>query len=219
MNEETKKVIHIIIAIALGICLVLLIVAESSSILVRGLMIGIGCLFLVGAFIMRWPVEVGLLILSLAFVVSFFGGVGIDLAEYRIIDILEANPGRYIEYMLDAFLYYVFPPAVGLVFSIIAFVRERKSPTGVLEWWLPLMVVGGFFFFWGVYGVWWTYTNYLDVIGWLHAYGSVEISDLIRRVCLTVGIGDIVWMFAGFLFTLSPVFKVMLREKDAPTTN
>lgn len=219
MNEETKKVIHIIIAIVLGIICLLPIVTESSSILVRGLMIGIGCLFLVGAFIMRWPVEVGLLILSLAFVVSFFAGIGIDLAEYRIIDILEANPGRYIEYMLDAFLYYVFPPAVGLVFSIIAFVRERKSPTGVLEWWLPLMVVGGFFFFWGVYGVWWTYTNYLDVIGRLHAYGSAEISGLIRKVCLTVGIGDIVWMFAGFLFMLSPVFKMMLREKDASTTN
>jgi hypothetical protein len=208
MNEKTKKVIHIIIAIVLGIICLLPIITESSSILVRGLMIGIGCLFLVGAFIMRWPVEVGLLILSLAFVVSFFGGVGIDLAEYRIIDILEANPGRYIEYMLDAFLYYVFPPAVGLVFSIIAFVRERKSPTGVLEWWLPLMVIGGFFFFWGVYGVWWTYTNYLDIIRMVNEYGPVEISDLIRKVCLTVGIGDILWMFAGVLFMLSPVFKM-----------
>jgi len=171
---------------------------------------------------MQCRVEVGLFILSLAFVVSFFGGlgIGIDLGEYRIIYILGANPDRYIEYMLEAFLYLILPPAVGLAYSIIAFVRERKSPTGVLKkWWLPLMVVGGFFFFWGVYGVWWTYTNYLDVIRMVNEYGPVEIADLILKVCLAVGIGDILWMFAGVLFMFSPIFKMMVREKDASTTN
>jgi len=156
---------------------------------------------------MQCRVEVGLLILSLAFVVSFFGGlgVGIDLGECRIIPILEANPHRYILYMRDAFLYSILPLSVGLAYSIIAFVRERESPTRVLEWWLPLMVFGGFFFFWGVYGVWWTYTNYLNVIQWLHAYDPAEIADLILKVCLAVWIGDILWMVAGFLFMLSPV--------------
>jgi len=172
---------------------------------------------------MQYRVEVGLLILSLAFVVSFFGGLGIaiDLGEHRIIPILEANPHRYLECMRDAFLFCILPLTVGLAYSIIAFVRERKSPTGVLKWWLPLMVVGGFFFFWGIYGVWWTYTNYLDVIGWLHAYGHgpIEIADLILKVCLTVWIGDILWMFAGFLFMLSPIFKMMEGEKDAPLHN
>jgi len=161
-------------------------------------------------------VEVGLLVLSLAFVVSFFGGLGIaiDLGEHRIIPILEANPHRYLDYMRDAILFLILPLAVGLAFSIIAFIRERKSPTGVLERWLPLMVVGGFFFFRGVYEVWWTYTNYLDVIRWLHAYGPAEIADLVLKVCLTVWIGDILWMFAGFLFMLSPIFKIMLYDKE-----
>jgi len=171
---------------------------------------------------MQYRVEVGLLILTLAFVVSFFGGLGIaiDLSEWgRIIHILEANPDRYILYMRDAFLYLILPLAVGLAYSIIAFVRERKSPTGVLEWWLPLMVVGGFFFFWGVYRVWWTYTNYLDVIRMVNEYGSVGIAGRILKVCLGVWIGDVLWMFAGFLFMLSPVFKMMARKKDAPTTN
>ena len=160
-------------------------------------------------------VEVGLLVLSLAFVVSFFGGLGIaiDLGEYRIIYILEANPDRYILYMRNAFLS-ILPLAAGLAYSIIAFVRERKSPTGVLKWWLPLMVVGGFFFFWGIYRAWWTYTNYLDVIRMVNAYGSVEIADLILKVCLAVWIGDILWMFAGFLFMLSPAFKIMLHDKE-----
>jgi len=214
MNEETKKVIGI--AIVLGIvCLVLLIVTESSSILVRGLMIGIACLFLIGAFIMRWPVEVGLLILSLAFLVSLFTGVWIG-ENWRVGVILEANPHRYLDYMWDAFLYYVLPPAVGLVFSVIAFLRERKSPTGVLKWWLPLMFFGGFFVFWAVYGVWWTYGDYLETIQWLHQYGKAEIADLIVKVRLGVWIAGALWIFAGFLFMLSPAFKMMQREKDAP---
>ncbi len=162
---------------------------------------------------MQYRVEVGLLILSLAFVVSFFGGLGIaiDLGEYRIIYILEADPDRCILYMRDAFLS-ILPLAAGLAYSIIAFVRERKSPTGVLKWWLPLMVVGGFFFFWGIYRAWWIYTNYLDVIQMV----NVETADLILKVCLAVWIGDILWMFAGFLFMLSPIFKMMVREKDGP---
>jgi len=216
MNEETKKVIRI--AIVLGIiCLVLLIATESSSILVRGLMIGIGCLF-IGGFIMRWPVEVGLLILSLAFVVSLFTGVWIG-ETWRLGVILEANPHVYAEYVWDAFLYYVLPPAVGLVFSVIAFVRERKSPTGVLKWWLPLMGFGGFFFFWGVYGVLGTYGDYLSAMRWLHLHGPAEIADLIVKVCLGVWIAGVLWILAGVLFMLSPIFKMMLREKDASTTN
>lgn len=219
MNEETKKVIRIAIVLGIICPLVLLIATESSSILVRGLMIGIACLFLIGGFIMRWPVEVGLLILSLAFLVSFFSGIYIDLAEGRIIYILEANPHRYLEYMRDAFLYLILPLTVGLAYSIIAFVRERKSPTGVLEWWLPLMLVGGFFFFWGIYGGWRVYTNYLDVIRVVNEYGHpVEIANILK-FCLGLWIGDILWMFAGFLFMLSPIFKMMLREKDASTTN
>jgi len=149
--------------------------------------------------------------------VSFFGGLGIaiDLGEHRIRYILEANPHRYILYMLNAFLYLILPLAAGLAYSIIAFVRERKSPTGVLKWWLPLMVIGGFFFSWGIYRAWWTYTNYLDVIRMVNEYGSVEIADLILKVCIAVWIGDILWMFAGFLFMFSPVFKMMVREKAA----
>jgi len=166
---------------------------------------------------MQCRVEVGLFILSLAFVVSFFGGlgIGIDLSEFRIIAILEANPNRYLEYMRETFLFLILPPAVGLVFSIIAFVRERKSPTGVLEWWLPLMVVGGFFFFWGAYGLWSTYTTYLDVIQhWVNAFRvRVEIVDLISKVCLAGMVGDILWLFAGLLFMLSPVFKMTARDK------
>jgi hypothetical protein len=167
---------------------------------------------------MQFHVELGLLILSLAFAVSFFGGLTaiIDFGEYwRLIAILEGNPHRYIEYMLNAFLYLILPPAVGLAYSVIAFIRERKSPTGVLKWWLPLTVFGCFFLIWGIYGFQWTYTHYCYAIRW----ANVDIADLILKVCLAVWMGDILWMFAGVLFMLSPIFKMMLREKGAPTTN
>lgn len=162
---------------------------------------------------MKCRVEVGLLILSLAFVASFFGGLGvtIDLGEHRIVYLLEANPHRFWDYVRDVFLFLILPPAVGLVFSIIAFLGERKSPTGVFKWWLPLMVVGGFFFFWGVYGLQRTYTEYRNVI----QYSSWDIAETIRKVCLAILVGYTLWLFAGLLFMLSPVFK----EKRVPTTN
>jgi len=163
---------------------------------------------------MQFRVDVGSLILAFAFIVSFWGGlgIGIDLAEHRIIYILDANPNRYFEYMRDAFLFYILPPAVGLAYSIIAFARERKTRAVVLRWWLPLMVVGGFFFLWGVYGLWWTYTSYLDVIRWINAYDSVQTADLILKVCSAMIAGHILWVSAGILFMLSPRLK-RRREK------
>lgn len=166
---------------------------------------------------MQFRVEVGLLILSLAFVVSFFGGlnVTIDLSEYwRLVAILEANPNRYLAYMRDALLYLIMPPAVGLAFSIIAFTRERKSPTGVLDWWLPLAVFGGFFFFWGAYSLSWTYTKYSAAIHEAELYSSINIADIILAICATASVGGILWALAGVLFMLSPVFKRVLRNKQ-----
>jgi len=166
---------------------------------------------------MQYHVEVGLLILALAFIVSFFLGLGvhIDLNEYwRFIAILEANPNYYLGSMRDAFLYLILPPAVGLAFSIIALIRERKSPTGIFDkWWLPLAVIGGFFSFWGVYGLWWEYNRYLDAIRWVNFCGSVDIMEPLLAVYATAWVGNVLWLFAGVLFTLSPVFKMMLREK------
>jgi hypothetical protein len=77
----------------------------------------------------QFRVDVGSLILAFAFVVSFWSGLGIGiyLAEHRIIYVLEANPNRYFEYMRDAFLFCILPPAVGLAYSIIAFAREKKK--------------------------------------------------------------------------------------------
>lgn len=166
---------------------------------------------------MQYRVEVGLLILSVAFVVSFFCGlcVTIDLGEnWRLIAILEANPHRYLSYAQNAFLYLILPPAVGLTFSIIAFIREMKSPSGVLKWWLPLVIVGGFFFFWGVHTLRWTYAHYCDAIRCVDLDSPQNIAGPILSVYATASVGSILWLFAGVLFILSPVFKIVLHDKE-----
>ncbi len=166
---------------------------------------------------MRCRVEVSMLILSVAFVVSFFGGlnVTIDLSEYwRLVAILEANPNRYLGYVRDALLYLILPPAVGLAFSSAAFIRERKSPTGVFKWWIPLAVFGGFFFVWGVYSLQWNYTQYCEAIHEAKLYSSVDIAGPILAVCATASVGSILWLLAGVLFLLSPVFKIVLHDKE-----
>ena len=168
---------------------------------------------------MRFRVEVGLLILVFAFVVSFWGslGISIDLGEQRIIPLLEANPDRYLEYMRDMFLFCILPPAAGLIYSTIAFVRERKTSTAVLRWRLLLMVVGGFFVLWGVYGVWWIYNDYLNVINWINMYGPVEIADSILEICLAAIIGNILWLVTGFLLVLTPILKNANEERRGYT--
>jgi hypothetical protein len=167
-------------------------------------------------------VEVGSLILAVALPVSFYLGLNVTLdLSGRIIDILEANPHRYLGYIRDAFVYLILPPAVGLTFSIIGFVREIKSPTGIFDkWWLHLMVIGGFFFFWGLIQLRGTYRQYCEAIGWVGLYGPVDIAGPIQKVYLTVWAGNVLWAFAGVLFMLSPAFRcyAVKREKNVLTT-
>jgi len=161
---------------------------------------------------MRFRVEVGLLILSLAFAVSIFGGLSVCM-DWHLTATLEWNPHRYLDYVWDAFLFLILPPAVGLAYSIIAFVRERKSPTGVLKRWLPLTVFGGFFFLWGVLTLRFSYLNYCEVVRWVDAYGAAYIADLITKIYVAASVGRILWLFTGLLFMLSPVFKMVGGER------
>jgi len=165
---------------------------------------------------MRWiRVEVGLLILLFSFAVSFVGGVSIG-PFWRIIAILEANPHRYLEYVWNAVLYLILPPSVVLAFFIIGYVRERKSPTGILDAW-PILVVFGFIliFFWGVLVLRYKYTSYCDAINWLTRYGNAPgLEDLILAIYATSSAGYVLWVFAGVLLMLSPIFKILLQIEE-----
>lgn len=175
--------------------------------------------------LVEWPGI--LLVLSFTFLVFFFGGltVGLALADCDyLVGTLEWNPNRYLDYMRNAFVFLILPPAVGLAFSVIGFVRERRDSSNGLRGLscLPLMVVGGFLSWWGVHGVWWNYDFYLDAIHYAERW-SVDLAEPLLKLYATAGVGFILWLIvgllwlvAGLLLMLSQVFKVMLRKKDTP---
>lgn len=161
---------------------------------------------------MKSYIGAGALILALGFLVTCFGSftLAIPLGERRIIDILEAHPESYLDYVRDAFLYMILPPAVGLVITIIAFIEEVIHPAGFFDkFWLALTVFGAFFLFWGVYMLFWTLNNYLELSG-LSTVSLLPISA-------SMSVGGVLWIFAGILFMLSPIFKLMLTKKSATT--
>ena len=176
--------------------------------------------------LVEWPGV--LLVLPLIFVVYLCGGATVTAVDCDfLVGILEHNPDCYLEIMRNGLLFLVLPPAVGLAFTVVAFVRERRNSSnglrGVL--WLPLMVVGGFLSWWGFYGVWWNYDFYLDAIHYAERWSSVDLAEPLLRLYATSAAGDILWLivgllclFAGLLLMLSPVFK-WVREKRTPTTN
>jgi hypothetical protein len=177
---------------------------------------------------MRNYIGVGLLILSISFPVSLFGGFGVvqSLAETRIVDVLMAHPERYLYYARDAFLFMILVPAVGLAVSVIAFAKEVVHPTGVFDkLWLSLTIFGGFFVFWGAYGFLRTTIYYLECLEraqWVNMYGSVpyssvNIAEPLHTVYVAVSVGCILWLFGGIIFTFSPILKIMLRKKNTPT--
>jgi len=161
-------------------------------------------------------VDVGLLILSLAFIFSFFGGLNVtlDLGD-RLVGILQANTNQYWNYVRDALLYLVLPPAIGLLFSIIGYVNEVKSPSGILDvYWLHLTVFGVFFSFLGVYGVYWTYGEYvLDISLARNVFHSVEIASLVTNIYLYVWLSNAFWIIAGILFVTSTIFRILPQIK------
>lgn len=168
---------------------------------------------------MQCRVDVGFLILAFAFTVSLWSGLllGIYLGlSEGIIGYSEL----YWDYIWYVFLFQILPPAISLVFSTVAFVRETKRPTGIInEFWLPLTIFGGFFFLWGAFGSVWTWGLYAKTEKFMTAtYVPAAVKEYTIEAYEMVSAGFIVWLFAGILFMLSPAFRVVLRRKIASTT-
>jgi hypothetical protein len=165
---------------------------------------------------MRWvSIEVGLFILSLAFLLSLYFPEIRD-QPWRIITILEASPTGYLALSEGILLRSVLPSAIGLTFSVIGYVRELKSPTGVLGWAFPLMLFGFFFFIWGTWGLYFYHNSYLDALveAELSPFGSTYVKDSIGIVYATACGARIIWLFTGVLFMFSPVFRMIIRKKQ-----
>ncbi len=164
---------------------------------------------------MRWvSVEVGVFILSLAFLLSLYFPEIRD-QPWRIIIMLEASPTAYLVLSKSILLRSVLPIVLGLTFSVIGYIREIRSPTGVLGWSLPLAVFGFFFFIWGAWGLHHYYNSYFHALveAELSPFGSAYVRNSIVIVYATAYVARIIWLFTGVLFMLSPVFKIIIRRK------
>jgi hypothetical protein len=157
---------------------------------------------------MKCRVDVGLLILVFAFTVSLWSGLFIGYSDL------------YSDYIRYVFLFQILPPAVGLAFSVIAFISEIKHPTGIIDkFWLPLIVSGGLFFLWGAFGLLWTWSSYFrteEEYMWNPWMPSTYVPAGVRELTLErieiVSLGFVIWLIVGGLFVFSLMFSRMSKE-------
>jgi len=164
----------------------------------------------------RWiSIEVGLFLLSLAFVLLFWFPEIRD-QPWRLIIILEASPTAYITQSNSIILRSILPVAVGLVFSVIGYIREIRSPTGVLGWSLPLAIFGFVFLFWGVFGLNFYCISYPKALAEAERY-FVEgswVKSSVTPVYSTAFVARTIWIATGVLFMLSPMFKIITKRRN-----
>lgn len=68
----------------------------------------------------------GLFVLMFAFFSSFLATVGTFGEDWRVVAILEENPGRYIHWIRTAFVCGILPIATGLTLCVFTHVKKRK---------------------------------------------------------------------------------------------
>ena len=141
-------------------------------------------------------VEIGALVLSLAFMISFVGSLGID-PVWRLEAILEANPPRYVDYLLHMFLYLILPLVVGLVLIVIGYIKERVVSTVLLSRW-PLAIAGGIFVVWGALLLQWACYSYHGVF--LTIYAPLAVAGGL-------------WLTTDVSLIYSPIRKIVSESK------
>jgi hypothetical protein len=151
-------------------------------------------------------VEIGVLILSFAFMISFWGVAGIDPA-WRLEVILEANPHRYIDYVDHILLYLILPLTIGVVFIVAGYMKKRRASTEILSL-KPLSVIGGIFVVWGAIQLWGAYSSYNDVMGM--TYQNIgPLVGYFAKIYATLAVAGTLWLVTGVFLTCSPVLNVV----------
>jgi hypothetical protein len=75
------------------------------------------------------------------------------------------------------------------------------------------MVFGVFFLLWGILWLQWLNTSYHDSLQEAKISGTLNLAAPILAIHQTASVGAILWLFAGTLFILSPLFKMILNSK------
>jgi len=143
-------------------------------------------------------VEVGLLIIPFAFMISFFGGLQVGMDSWRIVDLLLANPQIYMYYIQVIVLYLIFPPAISLTLTILGYSREKEFSKKIFSKW-PSIIIGGIPIIFGFLILRETYYAYYNNMSWLHSKGIQRIDTPLLMIYGTEFIAGILWLFLGVL--------------------
>lgn len=149
---------------------------------------------------------IGYLIFPFAFILWFPGEVMIVGEPYRLVAILEANPHFYLGYVWNALLYLILPPAVGVSFILIGYVKEKKA---FFQW--QYAVAGGIILFLGLYSLWRVHVAYWKAMNEAARF-NIPIGDLLPTIYATHSIDKILWIFAGVLSTHSYLYNTLRNE-------
>ena len=148
-------------------------------------------------------IEIGLVFISLAFVLSFIGPLVMDPFS-RLVNLLRANPQRYLEYVFRAFLFLILPSVVGIIFVIVGYRKKKDGPAELSPQW-ALAIIAGIFLVWGTLYISFQYTACQNAIRTLYANRIEGLENLVLAIYATVSLAGAVLVLAGLLLLYLPL--------------
>jgi hypothetical protein len=109
-------------------------------------------------------------------------------------------------FVREILLYLVLPPAVGIGFILIEYIKERKT---FLRW--ELALAGSLIAFSGLNGLWLAYGAYTETINWIEHYAPyvIPMGNLLLTIFTTLSVAKILWLFAGVLCIHLYLYKTL----------
>ena len=154
-----------------------------------------------------------LIIFLLSLFLSIFGSAA-TFDYYHVVVILEANPQRYVNYVLGIFLYLILPIATSLTFFTIMFIKRRETPTegGLSN--LLLIIFGGFSVWWGYRYFEASYASYFDTIMMAHDWQISNIDRSLLAIYTAYGLIGILWLITGLFFIITSAIGLYKYTKS-----
>ena len=158
------------------------------------------------------PLGAGLFILLFAFMSSIFVSVGWIGEYWRVVIVVENNPGAHIDLVRRVFLYGILPIAIGLTLCVSAYMKKGKiSMEGFRN--LLMLMTGGFSTIWGIHYFQVVYRDYFRAINMAQEENVSYLNDSLQAIYTTYGLVSILWLITGtFLIVVSVRILYRLRR-------
>jgi len=154
-------------------------------------------------------VEIGVIFLSLALLFSFTGPFIID-PPTRLVDLLWANPQRYLEYIFQAFVFLVLPSIIGISFVIFGYTKKKEGTAEISPQW-ALAIIAGVFLVWGILYISFDYGAYQNAMRTLHNIRIEGLENLVVAIYATVLLAGGLLVLAGLLVLYLPLKTLYAR--------